>query len=155
MFSRATRISWCSVSRAGKLQPRNSLGKGASRTESEPRSASSASHPSQLPRPASLKGRGTFCPPWLPHKTHIHTAESPARPRLACKGQAVTPAHRRWGGAGRLADHCCCGRRRPRPQLRLAPTPISGTCPLSLPPPHTRNHCLGTGDSEGCLTNEH
>lgn len=89
-------------------------------TESEPRSASSASHPSQLPRPASLKGRSTFCPPWLPQQTHIHTAESPASPRQACKGQAVMPADRRWGGAGWVADHCCS----PDPSPDLPPPPF-------------------------------
>ena len=109
---------------------------GAPRTESEPHSVLSFS-----PLPASqaclqdglsvLEGRGTYHAPRLLPQTHIHTAESPACPRQACKGQAVTPAERCWGGAGCLVDHCCCGCRRLRPQLQLAPTPISSTCPLS------------------------
>ena len=148
------------MSRAGKLWPRKSPGKGPPEPSPSP-TLSSASHPSHSPRPASRMaslcwraGAPTTHHGSCPRPT-VHTAESPACPRQACKGQAVTPADRCWEGAGYLVDHCCCGCRRPPPQLQLASTPISSTCPLSLPLPHARDHCLGTGDSEGRLTNEH
>lgn len=162
---RGAHITQCSMVKQESSRSRNSLCKGPPVQGPSPTFCPKLLQPHHLrdglPVLAS-RGTALFCPPWLlqpdpsscSRRVPLHVL-----PQAGQWHQAVAVPDRHWvrgllSGLITAAAAAAAAGPDPWEAAALICPPFSAHALPSPPPPHTRNHYLGTWDSKGCPTNE-